>query len=109
MSTVFLTRIRSNRQGRWSEMWHTMDDLPDKSGPFLVRFIDGTIAFESFSVKHSCFTTNKDIVFWTDDFVAPDNDCMDCPKAHWQSHFGVMCYTCDTAYCTAVEPDDPFC
>lgn len=90
-------------------MWHTMDDLPDKSGPFLVRFIDGTIAFESFSVKHSCFTMNKDIVFWTDDFVAPDNDCMVCPKAHWQSHFGVMCYTCDTAYCTAVEPDDPFC
>ena len=90
-------------------MWHTMNDLLDKSGSFLVRFIDGTIALESFWVKYSCFTANKDIVSWTDDFVVPDDDCMVCPKAHWQNLFGRMCYTCDMAYCTAVEPDDPLC
>lgn len=90
-------------------MWHSIDELLDEPRYFLARFIDGTIGFASFSVRHSCFMADKEVVSWTNDFVLPDDDCMDCPKAHWQNLLGHMCYTCDMAYCTAVEPDDPFC
>lgn len=93
-------------------MWHDLTknskDLPSKPALFLVRFEDGSMGLQEFSTYTKHFLGSRKPIAWTDRFQEPDSSCHACGKAHWKDLFGVMCYTCDTAYCTAPDPDDPF-